>query len=246
MLRSSTAWRVLTPFSGVSDMETIDRDPWQAIVNLVRGNSGQITVTEIAAMSGRNRRSITRWVSRLVSIGYIAFGEASKRPNGRDPGRGGPPGRELVFIKSYDQETAAAAVGTDSPCAELLQAWKACGAQRMTQIDFDEQTRAKGLALASPRSAINAMRTADLLRVCGHTSSGRRVYELGDPKMDVPRRPHTRRSVSGPAAEVDDNTPEDYSLDIVTHARKATDRNGVFGVDGLPRVNSVFSLGSLM
>lgn len=242
------------------------RAPMRMVTDMVKEKSGRITTYEVVAEfakrgSSANRRQVSMWVSRLVALGYIRYGARSRRDVAGDGGQGGPR-REILFVKDFKPQS-------QRHIDQLIADWKACGKPQMSRAEFAELRDKE--QVPSAESRITTMRDNRLLRVCWWTRGKARVYELGDPKDDVP--PGTRKSKAPkvkkekplpaakplaqplqPAAERPrpkvlqdrDEKPEDYRQDHKRWPRKSTDKGGLFGQDGLPRINSVFALGMSM
>lgn len=240
------------------------RAPMRLITDMVKEKSGRITTYEVVAEfakrgSSANRRQVSMWVSRLVTLGYLRYGDRCRRDVAGDGGQGGPR-NEILFVKDFKPQS-------QRHLDQIVEDWKACGLKSMSTADF--KTLANPERVPSAKSRILTMRNNSLLRICWYGKGGRATYELGDPKDDAPigtREPRPpkqpkpervkRASAAAPKPKAvkpapppegaDDEAPEDYRQDVKRWPRSVKDKKGVYGVDGLPAINSVFALGAAM
>jgi len=147
------------------------------VVELVRRRSGRVTTVEVAhhfrrLRSANGYRSVRQMVSNAVALGHIRYGDECKRDLShlaRD--YAGRP--ELVFVSSH--------VTIEKRRRDEL------AAQWPGQMSVSQAARHNGIAQVHAKLLKDKLRALQMLCRCGWLNRATGIYEIGDPKNDVPK-----------------------------------------------------------
>lgn len=159
------------------------------VIELVRLNSGRITVIEVAHHFSRLKcsnayRSVRQMVSNAVALGHLRYGAECRRnlrPLARD--YDGRPELEFVsFIVTIEEKRRA----------DLERKWPG----RMTLKQAAEHN---GMTDKEAKSLFDMLRKFGLLQAVDWVNRATGIYALGDPKEDAPKPPPLADAVPRPA-----------------------------------------------